>query len=78
VKIVGFVNTEFVFAFAVRCSILWLFLYLSLKFLLTLQNGQSTGNVEVIGGDDMSNLTGKNVLIVEVKKLVNDAKETLR
>lgn len=27
---------------------------------------QSTGNVKVIGGDDLSYLTGKNVLIVEV------------
>ncbi|MCJ8734088.1 hypothetical protein PDJAM_G00231320 [Pangasius djambal] len=29
------------------------------------QNDQSTGEIKVIGGDDLSTLTGKNVLIVE-------------
>uniref|UniRef100_A0A8C2D0V5 Hypoxanthine phosphoribosyltransferase n=1 Tax=Cyprinus carpio TaxID=7962 RepID=A0A8C2D0V5_CYPCA len=29
------------------------------------QNDQSTGDIKVIGGDDLSTLTGKNVLIVE-------------
>ncbi|XP_071462398.1 hypoxanthine-guanine phosphoribosyltransferase isoform X1 [Marmota flaviventris] len=33
--------------------------------LLGLQNDQSTGDIKVIGGDDLSTLTGKNVLIVE-------------
>ncbi|XP_048652530.1 hypoxanthine-guanine phosphoribosyltransferase isoform X2 [Marmota marmota marmota] len=28
-------------------------------------NDQSTGDIKVIGGDDLSTLTGKNVLIVE-------------
>ncbi|TNN51843.1 Hypoxanthine-guanine phosphoribosyltransferase [Liparis tanakae] len=30
-----------------------------------LGNDQSTGEIKVIGGDDLSTLTGKNVLIVE-------------
>ena len=28
-------------------------------------NEQSPGDIKVIGGDDLSNLTGKNVLIVQ-------------
>ncbi|XP_026548463.1 hypoxanthine-guanine phosphoribosyltransferase-like, partial [Notechis scutatus] len=33
-------------------------------------NDQSTGDIKVIGGDDLSTLTGKNVLIVEVSTSV--------
>ncbi|VFV41331.1 hypoxanthine-guanine phosphoribosyltransferase [Lynx pardinus] len=32
-------------------------------------NDQSTGDIKVIGGDDLSTLTGKNVLIVEFDSL---------
>ncbi|KAG7517773.1 hypoxanthine-guanine phosphoribosyltransferase [Solea senegalensis] len=32
-------------------------------------NGQSTGEIKVIGGDDFSTLTNKNVLVVEVTSL---------
>ncbi|CDQ83352.1 unnamed protein product [Oncorhynchus mykiss] len=32
---------------------------------MSTQNDQSTGEIKVIGGDDLSTLTGKNVLIVE-------------
>uniref|UniRef100_A0A8C2D113 Hypoxanthine phosphoribosyltransferase n=1 Tax=Cyprinus carpio TaxID=7962 RepID=A0A8C2D113_CYPCA len=38
------------------------------------QNDQSTGDIKVIGGDDLSTLTGKNVLIVEVFDIIDTGK----
>lgn len=40
-------------------------MYIYTFFFFFNQNDQSTGDIKVIGGDDLSTLTEKNVLIVE-------------
>ena len=41
--------------------------FVFLFYTFSVQNDQSTGEISVIGGDNLSTLKGKKVLIVEVR-----------